>query len=159
MEMTVEDYLAQLAGDRVQVTTDQTDARGIQQEVTMKRGLTTLADQLAAGYLAQFEWQVKVPVGDPLSVRLETNLINVPMVDAPRLDGKLLDKDRAYPVQVYMVAEGEELNQSGLRIDQLMLATDLVDQPTAKLAELSSWVADQLLQLLDNRSAKAAEEG
>lgn len=153
--MTVADYLDQLAAERVQVTTATTDTQGIQQAAVLKQGLVTLTDQLAAGYLGQHEWQVQVPVGEPLSVRLETNLINVPMVDAPRLDGKLLDQDRPYPVQVYMVAEGEALNQSGLRIDHLAAATALIDQPTAPLAELKAWVADQLLQLLDNRATPA----
>lgn len=155
--MTVEDYLAQLAGDRVKVTTDQADARGIQQEQALQRGLMTISDQLAAGYLAQYEWRVKVPVGDPLSVRLEANLINVPMVDAPRLDGKLLDKDHPYPVQVYMVAEGAELNQSGLRIDQLATVTELEAAPGGALTKLQEWVADQLLRLQDNRAATEGE--
>ena len=44
-----------------------------------------------------------MPVGDPVNVRLETNLINVPLIEAPRLDPKLLDQTAPYEVKVYMV--------------------------------------------------------
>lgn len=152
MQLTYEDYLALLEGDHVQTATAATTAAKIQQEVTIIKGLKYIEDQLASGYLCSYDWAVKMPVGDDLSVRLETNLINLPMQDAQRLDPKLLDRDVEYPVNVYMVAEGDQLNKSGLRIDEL--ATEKELEKSADLVQkFQEWVAEQLAIATENRKA------
>lgn len=150
MEFTYEDYLAQLTGEHVQTTNVSTTAAKIQQATVIKKGLEYIEEQLASGYLCGYEWSVKMPVGDELSVRLETNLINIPMKEAERLDPKLLNRDQVYPVNVYMVAEGDQLNKSGLRIDELTSGDDL--SATPKLVQkFQEWVADQLAMTTENR--------
>ncbi len=149
MEMTYEQYLGELTSERVQVTSGQVDAATLQQVATLKAGLTSMAEQIATGHLCQYNWEVKVPIGDPVSVRLEMNLINVPMAEAERLDPKMLEREQPYPVKVYMVAEGEDLNKSSLRIDYLADADDVSEQDTGKLSE---WVTQQLSALIENRS-------
>lgn len=73
------------------------------------------------------------------------------MADAERLNGKLLNKDEEYPVKLYMVAEGEDLNKSNLRIDEL--AADAGQANNANgIAKFQSWIADQLAQLMENRA-------
>lgn len=149
MKLNVADYLAQLPNARheqVAIT-----AAKVQQAATVKTALAFMQNAIDSGYLAQYEWQVKVKKGDPVSVRLEDNLINVPMADAERLNGKLLNKDEEYPVKLYMVAEGESLNQSGLRIDELAEDADDVNDQDA-VAKFQSWVADQLAHLVENRA-------
>lgn len=150
MQLTYDDYLAQLEGSHTQTTTSATTASKIQQKTTIKKGLQFIDDQLASGYLCQYEWTVKMPVGDDLSVRLETNLINIPMKEAKRLDPKLLDRDPAYPVNVYMVAEGDKLNRSGLRIDELA-SGDKFAVNDAMVTKFQEWVADQLAMATENR--------
>ena len=114
-----------------------------------------MLDQLASGYLAQYEWVVRLRKGTPVSVRLEVNLINVPVKDAARLDGKLLAADEASGLNLYMVAEGEELNKSGLRIDQLATEAQLATADVASLLPpLQEWVAQQLAQTMENRQAE-----
>lgn len=149
MKLNVADYLAQLPNARHEQVA--TTAAKVQQAATVKTALAFMQDAIDSGYLAQYEWQVKVKKGDPVSVRLEDNLINVPMADAERLNGKLLNKDEEYPVKLYMVAEGESLNQSGLRIDGLAEDAAVVNDQDA-VAKFQSWVADQLAQLVENRA-------
>lgn len=149
MKLNVADYLAQLPNARHEQVA--TTAAKVQQAATVKTALAFMQDAIDSGYLAQYEWQVKVKKGDPVSVRLEDNLINVPMADAERLNGKLLNKDEEYPVKLYMVAEGESLNHSGLRIDELAEDADDVNDQDA-VAKFQSWVADQLAQLVENRA-------
>lgn len=154
MEMTYEQYLGELESERVHVTTGQVSAAVVQQATTLKAGLMDMAEQIATGRLSQYNWEVKVPVGDPVSVRLEMNLINVPMAEAQRLDPKLLERDQPYPVKVYMIVEGEQLNQSGLRIDELGDADAVSDQPNSFVTPLGEWLANQLSALTQNRAAQ-----
>ena len=93
--------------------------------------------------------------GTPVSIRLEMNLINVPVKDAARLDGKLLENEPTYGVNLYMVAEGDELNKSGLRIDLLADEVQLATASPATLVKgLQEWVAAQLAQTMENRTAE-----
>ncbi|WP_251545714.1 hypothetical protein [Limosilactobacillus caecicola] len=150
MELTYGDYLNLLEGDHVQRTTVDTTVAKIQQEITIIPGLRYIEDQLASGYLCSYEWNVQMPIGDPLSVRLETNLINIPMKEAQRLDPKLLDRDPQYTVNVYMVAEGDHLNNSGLRIDELASGDDF-SSATDLVTKFQEWVANQLSMATTNR--------
>lgn len=150
MELTYGDYLNLLEGDHVQSTAVDTTAAKIQQEMTIIPGLQYIEDQLASGYLCSYEWTVQMPIGDPLSVRLETNLINIPMKEAQRLDPKLLDRDPEYSVNVYMVAEGDRLNNSGLRIDELASGDDF-SSATDLVTKFQEWVANQLSMATTNR--------
>jgi hypothetical protein len=152
MQLTYGDYLALLDGDHVQTETVATTAAKVQQEMTIIKGLKYIEDQLASGYLCSYEWSVKMPVGDDLSVRLETNLINIPMKEAQRLDPKLLERDPEYMVNVYMVAEGDNLNKSGLRIDELAAGDDF-SSATDLVQKFQDWVADQLAMATENRKA------
>lgn len=158
MEMTYEQYLGELESERVHVTTGQVSAAVVQQATTLKAGLMDMAEQIATGHLSQYNWEVKVPVGGPVSVRLEMNLINVPMAEAQRLDPKLLERDQPYPVKVYMIVEGEQLNQSGLRIDELGDADAVSDQPNSFVTPLGEWLVNQLSALTQNRAAQEEDD-
>lgn len=155
MELTVNDYLTQL--DKAKTQTDTTDAAQIQQAATLTKGLQFVIDQLDAGYLARYVWQVAMPSGDSLEVALETNLINIPMQEAMRLDPKLLEGADAKPVNLYLVATGTDLNASGLRIDELAAADELNGSTTALTEKMQAWVTKQLAQTNENRAAKAVE--
>lgn len=155
MELTVNDYLAQL--DKAKTQTNSTHAVGIQQVDILTKGLQFVIDQLDAGYLARYVWQVAMPTGDPLEVALETNLINIPMAEATRLDPKLLEGNDAKPVNLYMVASGADLNASELRIDQLASAEELNDSVKTLVEKMQTWIAKQLAQTNEHRAAKATE--
>lgn len=152
MQLTYEEYLAQLESGHVQVMATKTTTAKLQEKATVEKAVKFILDQLASEYLCRYEWQVKMPVGDELSVRLETNLINIPMAEAQRLDPKLLTRETQYPVKVYMVAEGDDLNKSSLRIDELVGDSEDASIKEA-VSHFQEWVADQLAMTVENRKA------
>ena len=152
MKMSVADYLAQLTGD--QVVTERVDktAAQAQQKTVLTAAIKFMIDQLDTGHLGQYEMTVKMKKGDPGSVRLETNLINIPMAEAERLDGKLLDKELEYPVNLYMVMESEDVNKTGLRIDELANETDQNGSVTSLVERAQAWVAEHLADVVEARA-------
>lgn len=152
MKMSVADYLAQLAGDQVMTENVEKTAAQAQQKTTLTAAVKYMIEQLDTGHLGRYEMAVKVKKGDPVSVRLETNLINVPMAEAERLDVKLLDKELEYPVNLYMVMESEDVNKSGLRIDELANETDQSGSVTNLVAKAQEWVAEHLADVAEARA-------
>ena len=152
MKMTVADYLGQVTGDRVVRETVATTAAQAQQKTTLKAAIQFMLDQFDKGYLGQYNLDVKMKKGDPVSVRLEANLINVPMGEAERLDGKLLDQGPEYPVNLYMVMESADVNKSGLRIDELANDTDQGGIITSLVERAQGWMAEHLAAVAENRA-------
>lgn len=152
MKMTVADYLGQVTGDRVVKETVAKTATQAQQKTTLKAAIQFMLDQFDKGYLGQYNLDVKMKKGDPVSVRLEANLINVPMGEAERLDGKLLDQEPEYPVNLYMVMESADVNKSGLRIDELANDTDQGGSITALVERAQEWMAEHLAAVAENRA-------
>ena len=152
MKLTVADYISQLTGDQVQVTTTESTAAKVQQPAVLKKAIQTVIDALDAGHIARYEITVKMRKGDPVNFHLDTNLINVPMAEAERLDNKLLDQEPTYPVNLYMVMESDDLNKSHLRIDELANETDLdgAIQPLVERAQ--TWVAEHLATVAEARA-------
>ncbi|AMS07856.1 hypothetical protein [Limosilactobacillus oris] len=152
MKMTVADYLGQVTGDRVVREKVTKTAAQAQQKTTLKAAIQFMLDQFDKGYLGQYNLDVKMKKGDPVSVRLEANLINVPMGEAERLDVKLLDQEPEYPVNLYMVMESADVNKSGLRIDELANDTDQGGSITALVERAQEWIAEHLAAVAENRA-------
>lgn len=152
MKMTVADYLDQVTGERVVVENADKTAAQSQQKTTLKTAIQFMLDQLDKGYLGQYVINVRVRKGDPLSLRFEMNLINVPMAEAERLDPKLLDEEPTYPVNLYMVLEGDDVNKSGLRIDELANDTDQNGSITLLVQRAQEWVAEHVAATVENRA-------
>ena len=154
MKLTKDQYLAQIE-EHLQTEQVELTASQVQQPKALKPGVAFCLTQLESGYLGQYEWTVRLKKGDPVRVRLEENLINVPVKDAARLDGKLLDNETEYGVNLYMVIEGDQVNQSGLRIDLLADEGALARGDEGTLVKkLQEWLAAQLAQTVENRSAE-----
>lgn len=152
MKMTVADYLGQVTGDRVVREKVTKTAAQVQQKTTLKAAIQFMLDQFDKGYLGQYNLDVKMKKGDPVSVRLEANLINVPMGEAERLDVKLLDQEPEYPVNLYMVMESADVNKSGLRIDELANDTDQGGSITALVERAQEWMAEHLAAVAENQA-------
>lgn len=152
MKLTVDNYLELLTANKVeQETVDKTAAQA-QQKTTLKAGIEFVIDQLDKGYLGQYLVNVKMKKGDPVSLRLETNLINVPMEEAERLVPKLLDNGPAYPVNLYLVMESDDVNKSGLRIDELANETDQAGSVANLITKAQQWVAAHLADVMEARA-------
>lgn len=152
MKMSVADYLAQLTGNQVMTENSDKTAAQAQQKTTLTTAIKYVIEQLDTGHLGRYEMNVKMKKGDLVSLRLETNLINVPMAEAERLDGKLLDRELKYPVNIYMVMESEDVNKSGLRIDELANETDQTGSVTMLVTKAQQWVAEHLADIVEARA-------
>ena len=152
MKMTVADYLGQVTGDHVTNEEVTKTATQVQQKTTLKTAIQFMLEQLDKGYLGQYVINVKMKKGDPVNVRLELNLINVPMAEAERLNPKLLDEGPEYPVNLYMVMESEDVNKSGLRIDELANDTDQAGNITTLVNRAQEWVGEHLAAVAEARA-------
>ena len=111
-----------------------------------------MIEQLDTGHLGQYKMTIKMKKGDPVNFQLETNLINVPMAEAERLDSKLLDSELEYPVNLYLVMESEDINKSGLRIDELANETDQGGKVTELVTKAQEWMAEHLADIVEARA-------
>ena len=152
MKMTVADYLGQVTGNRVVKEAVTKTAAQAQQKTTLKAAIQFMLDQFDKGYLGQYNIDVKMKTGDPVSVHLEANLINIPMAEAERLDGKLLDQGPEYPVNLYMVMESDDVNKSGLRIDELANDTDQGGSLSTLVERAQEWLAEHLAVVAEARA-------
>lgn len=153
MKLSVSDYLEQLANAKVKEVTATT--ADVQQLAVLHDGLAFISDQLAAGFLAAYQWNVS-GAGENVAIRLETNLINIPMAEAERLDPKLISGDDQQPVNVYLVMEADHVNASHLRIDLLNTATEFDAQPDQSVMKAQRWISQHLADIQENQ-AQAAE--
>lgn len=153
MKLSVSDYLDQLANAKVEEVAATT--ADVQQLSRLHEGLAFVADQLAAGFLAAYQWNVS-GAGEDVALRLETNLINVPMAEAERLDKKLIAGDDPQPVNVYLVMEAEHVNVSHLRIDLLNTADEFAEQPDQSVMKAQQWVSEHLAAIKENQEKAAA---
>lgn len=80
-------------------------------------------EQLNLGKLAYGE--VKASDED-VTLRLETNLINLPYEDAKVISKMMQDQDGTLPINVYLVISSPWVNKSSLRIDEVASADDYV---------------------------------
>ncbi len=150
MKLSVNDYLDQLANAKVKEVTATT--ADIQQLSTLHEGLAFIAEQLEAGFLAAYQWNIS-GAGEDVALRLETNLINVPMEEAQRLDPKLINGDDPQPVNVYLVMEAEHVNASHLRIDLLNTEEEFAEQPDQSVMDAQHWVSQHLAAIKENQAA------
>lgn len=152
MKLTIDDYLKIVTGEKVNVEEVEKTAAQAQQKTTLTTAIEFVLDHLSQGNLGQYRISVKMKKGDPVSLRFEPNLINVPLAEAERLDGKLLDKGPAYPVNLYMVMESDDVNKSGLRIDELANEADQTGSVTALVKKAQEWVAEHLGDVMTART-------
>lgn len=151
MNLTLGDYLTQITENQVVKTEESTTAAKVQQATTLKKAIEAVIDALDTGHLGQYSFDVRMPKGEPVSFRIETNLINVPMGESERLDQRLLDKEPAYPVNMYMVLEGDGVNKSDLRIDELANDTDQGGNVDDLVKKVQKWLAEHLAAVTENR--------
>lgn len=104
---------------------------------------------LAKEELAVAELKVKKT---DLVFRVETNVVNLPLGEPARIEKFMSDEETA-GVNVYLVAVGEQLNPSGLRIDEMTNAEEFTDHLTDHLTAMNDWVQGQLDAFEGNESA------
>lgn len=157
MEISVSDYLAQLQADQVHAEQVTVTGAKVQQVKTIQAGLEYVIDQLDSGYLASYEWDVNLAHKMSAVIRLEANVINVPMSESERLLPKLIEGvDQPQAVNLYITIENDDVNRSGFRIDLLADEASLTSKKAADLVKpAQQWITDKLAAINENHQAAA----
>lgn len=157
MEISVSDYLAQLQADQVHAEQTAVTGAKMQQIKTIQAGLEYMMDQLDSGYLASYEWDVSLVHKMSAVIRLEANLINIPMGESERLLPKLIEGvDQPRAVNLYITIQNDDVNRSGFRIDILADADALTNQKASDLVKpAQQWITDKLASINENHQAAA----
>ncbi|PAL00580.1 hypothetical protein B8W96_05805 [Lentilactobacillus parakefiri] len=111
-------------------------------------------EQLNLGKLAYGE--VKASDED-VSLRLETNLINLPFQDA-KVISKMMQDQATLPVNVYIVIVSPWVNKSSLRIDEVASADDYVGNVANYLDQMNNWVSEHLDMVKENLEKQPEEK-
>lgn len=157
MKINVQTFVDQVLDENYQSKSEKTTVAKLEQEKAISAGLTYISQIAAKNELAQFEWKVKIPGGDETSVRLETSIINLPLMNAKTIT-KILDVDQDSEVNVYLVCEDSDLNRSGLRIDLCASVTALADDQESVVKMAKEWITTQLTTIKENREAAKEEK-
>lgn len=157
MKINVQTFVDQVLAEKFQVKKETITAAKIKQAKAIETGLTYISEHASKNELAQFEWTVKMPVGEPVSVRLETSVINLPLMNSKTIT-KILDVDEDREVNAYLVCEAADLNRSGLRIDQCVSVTSLLDDQASAVQMAEKWITTQLTTIQTTREAAEKAE-
>jgi hypothetical protein len=111
-------------------------------------------EQLNLGKLGYGELKAS---DEDVSLRLETNLINLPFQDA-KIISKMLQDEETLPVNVYLVIVSPLVNQSGLRIDEVASADDYVGNVANYLDMMNNWVSEHLAAVKENLEKQSEEK-
>lgn len=154
MKLNVQQFIDQVMDGQF----DQQSQSVAEGQLSAMTGVEALGQSIQKNHLAQFEWQIPVSGSDePVSVRLETSVINLPLANAKTIT-KIMDVTADAEVNVYMVCETPDLNRSGLRIDKLASATALVDDPQSVAQAAQQWIDDKITTVQANIAAAQEPE-
>lgn len=156
MDRDVTSFIADVMDEKLEHKTIKTTLAKLvaHPDETMAAVYDYVEEQLNLGKLGYGEIQVS---DTDVVIRLETNLINLPLQDIKRIDKMISDEDRL-PVNVYIVMSSPYVNVSGLRIDEVASADDYLDHMAQYLPMMNDWVADHLAAVQENMKTQAEKE-
>jgi hypothetical protein len=91
------------------------------------------------------------------TIRLETNLINLPLQEPARISKMISDQDEL-AVNVYLVITSPLVNQSGLRIDEVASAGDFIGHVDDYSKTMNDWVVEKLTAVQANLAETAKKK-
>ncbi|GAY73678.1 hypothetical protein [Lentilactobacillus kosonis] len=94
---------------------------------------------------------------DDAVFRLESNLINLPLDEIDRINKMISDQD-SLPVNVYLVVTSENVNRSGLRIDKVSSADELINDPDSYLNFITNWISEKASQIVENKDSEKTNQ-
>lgn len=120
----------------------------------MKLVYNYIEAQLNLGKLGYAE--LKLTDAD-VAIRLETNLINLPLQEIKRISKMISDEDKL-PVNVYILMISPLVNASGLRIDEVSSADDYIGHVADYAKTMNEWVAQHIEAVKDHLAQEAEKE-
>jgi len=149
MQRNVQDFIDAVTAEELTTTS----LKGDYDQVTdqLVTWLNGFLDAVAKDQLVQANLTTE---HDPaISFRLETSVINLPLANLTEI-GKVTVAEDTMPINLYMIAESEAF-RSGLRIDELGSADDVLADRAGALKLLTTWFEAQIDRL--NTIMDAAE--
>ncbi|BDZ31598.1 hypothetical protein RA086_10265 [Lactiplantibacillus sp. WILCCON 0030] len=149
MQRNVQTFIDEVTAETIAQTTVAGDYEQLTAQVD--NWLNGFLDNVQADKIAQATLTTK---HDPaISFRLETSVINLPLANLTEI-GKVTIAEDDMPINLYMIAESEAF-RSGLRIDELGSAEDVLADRVAAKTLLTTWLTAQTDHLDEITSAEA----
>ncbi|ANK60293.1 hypothetical protein [Loigolactobacillus backii] len=152
MKIKTQDFLDQVRAETF--TSDQIEIK----QADLKKDMTKL---LAPGYqfllsnlkenqISQFK--LMLPFEVPATIELQAGIINLPfeLVDKIAL---LTNSEDEVPVRLYLITTAENLNKSGMRIDEMATVTEFLAKPTEIEAKITTEINQKLVELQEAPAA------
>ncbi|KRL85128.1 hypothetical protein FC32_GL000171 [Ligilactobacillus apodemi DSM 16634 = JCM 16172] len=154
MKVKVSDFIDEITEekfnrDSILATLDQVEEFGIADSLAPV--MEKMVDALQQEKLEQAELAIEGS-DDPIYVRLETGIINLPFENINRVANFFDDLTAEVPVNIYLVVVSPDLNASGLHIMQICPATDFVNGEGQDAVVVA--VAESLKQIKENIAQK-----
>lgn len=137
MKQNIADLIDQINNEKITVKVFETTMAKLKKDVakTMQPLYDFVSDQIGKNQLGGAQLLVE----EALAIRVETNVVNLPLDEPARIEKFMSDEEEA-GVNVYLVAVGEKVNQSGLRIDVVANADEFHEHLTNYETEMNDWV-------------------
>lgn len=149
MQMTGNDFIAAL---KEETYASQSFTAADQATVNLD-DLFTYAQNMAQK--AQlFSGELLISGDEPISLRLESSLVNLPLRYTNAIS-KIVINDPAADVQVYMIVEHPLVTKSGLRIEKVASVAAFIDDPESSQVKIATFF-DKYLQVINEQVALAA---
>lgn len=138
MEIQVQKIVDMVPAEQIHTMTVAKTPAAIKEEglaAALGEVLDNFEASVAADQMTQANLTVSTAV--PVTFRLETNVVNLPLADSNKLY-QFFDLDATAPVNVYLVVESDDINVSHLRIDEVAPVTEFLshqDQVRAQIIQ------------------------
>lgn len=157
MKQKIADFIDLLNNDKLKVLSNTTDMEAmVESPATLMQPLYEFVkeqikkDQLGVGEL--------VIADSDTVIRVETNVINLPLQEVGRIS-KMISDEEVMGVNVYLLVISPKVNVSGLRIDEIANAEEFSSKLDDYLSEMNAWVDDKILAITTNLSDGEVTEG
>lgn len=111
-----------------------------------------LEKALAADKISQIK--IELPFTEPATIELQAGIINLPyeLVDKIKL---LTNAEDQAPVNLYLITTADNLNASGMRIDQMSSVAEFLKQPQAITKKITAEIKQKITELKTAAADKA----
>ncbi|WP_283679404.1 hypothetical protein [Lentilactobacillus sp. Marseille-Q4993] len=145
MKRDVTDFVETVKADQVEVKEFELSLKQLIK--AQKKDFTDVFDFIAKQVSSDKLGVAEIKVSDTDAVvRLETNVINLPIQEIDRVK-KMMGDEGELEINIYLVATSEFVNQSGLRIDEVASAADFAANPDDFSSQMLDWISDQATKI------------
>ncbi|MFD1317917.1 hypothetical protein [Loigolactobacillus zhaoyuanensis] len=156
MEMQSQEFIAAIRAEEYTTTDIKLTATDIKK--TDLKKLTTAYSQLQTQLAAQKIGQIKIdlPFEVPATIELQAGIINLPYELVNKI-ALLTNAEEQRPLNLYLITTAENLNASGMRIDQMSSVVEFLQSPQLISDKINAAITEKLTELQAAADAPAEE--